>query len=147
MPSALGNFFVKAIATSPLHRMLGEGLGVITVEGRKTGRLYSTPINVTKENEGFTVTSLRSRSWWRNLRRGRTAQLQVSGRPYSVRGEVVEGHAEVARDLTRYFKQHPGYARYFGVRLAPDGEPIREDVERAAGERVIIHLCPAKAPG
>ena len=144
MPSAIGNFFVKTIVSSPLHPMLGDGLAVITVEGRKTGRLYSTPINVMKESGGFTVTSLRSRSWWRNLRGGRPAQLRVSGQQYSVRGEVVEGHAEVARDLTAYFQQHSGYARYFGVRLAAEGQPIREDVERVADERVLIHLCPAK---
>ncbi len=147
MPDPISNFFIKTILNSPLHPMLGSGLAAITVAGRKTGKLVTTPINVVKEGGRFTVMSLKSRSWWRNLRGGQVAQLRVSGQPYSVRGEVVEGHAEVVDGLTGYFQRHPGYAKYFGVRLAADGQPIREDVERAADERVIIHLCPAKTSG
>ena len=147
MPGAIGNLFMTAIVNSPLHPLLGSHIAVITVEGRKTGKRYSTPVNVVKDGDGFIATSLRSRSWWRNLRGGRTARLRVSGKRYTVRGEVLEGQNEVVDGLTRYFQRHPGYAKYFGVRLAADGQPIREDVERAADERVIIHLCPAKTSG
>jgi hypothetical protein len=144
MPDPISNFFVRTILNSPAHSLLGSGLAVITVTGCKSGRLIATPINVEREGDRFTVTSLRSRSWWRNLRGGRPAQLRVAGRLHSVRGEVVEGRAEVADSLAGYFRRHPGSAKYFGVHLAADGQPIREDVERAAGERVIIHLCPSE---
>ena len=144
MPSAIGNFFIQTIVSSPLHPRLGSGFAVITVEGRKTGRLYSTPINVVNEGGLFTVFSLRGRHWWRNLRGGRLAQLRLSGKQYSVRGEVIETRGEVLAGLRCHFERYPSRAKYFGVRLAADGQPARDDLERAAGERVIIRLLPAK---
>ena len=145
MPNAISNFFMKTIVNSPLHPLLGSNFAVITFEGRKSGKRYSTPINVTQNGESFTAVSLRSRNWWRNLRGGRQAQLRVSGRQYVVRGEVLEDHDAVVGGLAEYFKQNQGYARHFGVRLGPDGQPSREDLDRAADERVIIQLRPATA--
>ena len=141
----ISNFFMKAIVNSPLHPLLGDKFAVITVEGRKTGKLYSTPINAVKEGDTFTVVSLRSRNWWRNLKGGRPAKLRVSGKQYSVRGEVLEDHGAVAGSLARCFKQNPDCARYFGVRLASDGEPVRDDLDKATDGRVIIRLSLAIA--
>ncbi len=146
MPGAISNFFMKTIVNSPLHPLLGSNFAVITFEGRKTGKRYSTPINVTRDGDAFTAVSLRNRNWWRNLRGGRQAQLRVSGRQYTVRGEVLEDRGAVIDGLTRYFTQNPGYARYFGVRLAPDGKPVSEDLDRAADERVMIRLSSVTAP-
>ena len=89
--------------------------------------------------------SFRNRTWWRNLRGGRQAQLRVSGRQYTVRGEVLEDHGAVVDGLTRYFRQNPGFARHFGVRLAPDGESVSEDLDRAADGRVMIQLSSVTA--
>ena len=145
MPGKLSNFFMKAIVNSPLHPVLGSNFAVITFEGRKSGKRYSTPINVTRDGDAFTVVSFRNRNWWRNLRGGRQARLRVAGRQYIVRGEVLEDRAAVVEGLAQYFKRNPGYAKYFDVRLAPDGEPLNEDLDRAANERVIIRLGLATA--
>lgn len=142
MPNTIGNFFVKSIVSSPLHPVLGRGLAVITVHGRKTGRAIATPINVTPDADGFMATSLRSRNWWRNLRGGVVAELRVDGRRQRVCGEVVEGHQAVAAGFAHYFDAHPNLARYFGVTLGPERRPARESLERLAEERVIIHLRP-----
>lgn len=142
MPGRISNFFMKTIVNSPLHPLLGNRFAVITVEGRKSGKQYSTPINVGRDGETFTAVSLRNRTWWRNLQGGRQAQLRVSGRQYTVCGDVLEDHDAVVDGLTQYFKQNPGYARYFGVRLASDGRPSGEDLDRAADERVIIRFSP-----
>ena len=140
MPGPISNFFMKAIINSPMHPLLGGNFAVITVEGRKTGRQFSTPVNVTQTGDGFTVVSLRSRSWWRNLRGGRPAQLRVSGKRYTVRGEVLERNDEVVDGLARYFQQHPSYAKHFGVRLDDGDQPVKDDLERVAGERVMVRL-------
>jgi deazaflavin-dependent oxidoreductase (nitroreductase family) len=143
MPGAIGNFFMKAIVNSPLHPLLGANFAVITVEGRKTGKRYSTPINVTKEGETFIVVSLRSRTWWRNLKGGRPANLRVSGKRHTVRGEVLESQDEVVDGLAQFLQRHPGYSKYYGVRLASDGRPMQNDLERVADERVLIRLSSA----
>ncbi len=144
MPSAFANNIVRAIVNSPLHPILGDSFGVISVHGRRTGKRYSTPINVRLEGDTFTAVSLRTRTWWRNLRGGAPAELTVAGRRSEVRGEVVEGHAEVVETLASYFKRYPGLAKYFGVQLGADGELEGEDLERAADERVVILLRPTE---
>ena len=145
MPGAISNFFTTTIVNSPLHPLLGKRFAVITVEGRKTGQRYSTPINVTPDGDAFTAVSLRSRTWWRNLRGGRAARLRVAGQHYAVRGEVLEAQGAVVDGLRQYFKQNPGNAKYFGVRLTADGQLSGEDLDRAAAERVIIRLRPVAA--
>ena len=38
------------------------------------------------------------------------------------------------------FAQFHGYAKYFNIRLGPDGEPDPQELERMAGERKLIKL-------
>jgi deazaflavin-dependent oxidoreductase (nitroreductase family) len=140
MPTPIGNLFMKTLVNSPLHPLLGKSFAVITVTGRKTGKPIETPINVVCVCETQMVSSMRNRTWWRNLRGGRTARLRQSGKLITVRGEVVEIPAEVAAGLAGYFAQYPGYAKYLNVRLGPDGKPDSREMERVARERVLIKL-------
>jgi len=142
MPSVLGNFFMKVIINSPFHSLLGESFAVITFEGRKSGKHYLTPVNVARVDGEWTIVSMRERTWWRNLRRGRKAQLRVVGQRLQVRGKVVEDSTEVLTGLTNYFSQYPGFTRYFDIHLGSDGQPVKEELERAAGSHVIIRLRP-----
>jgi hypothetical protein len=69
----------------------------------------------------------------------------VSGKQYTVRGELIENRDEVYDGLRDYFKQYPKHAKYFGVRLDPTGQPSEDDLSRVADERVIIRLHPEGA--
>lgn len=140
MPGRFANRVVRALVESPLHGLMGDRLGVIHVAGRATGRTYATPVNVDREGPGWMVTSLRERTWWRNLRSGAPAKLRIAGRTRAVQASVEERPEAVLEALTAYFGRRPKEARYFGVRLDAAGRPAREDVERAAAKRVIIRL-------
>ena len=143
MPSTVGNFFMKAMINSPLHSLLGDSFAVITVTGRKTGRAISTPVNVSFAENSYMVVSMRDRTWWRNLRGEVPAQLKVAGKTFPVRGEIIEDPVAVQEELRQYFKRHPGNAKYFNIRLSPEGEPDLEGLQRAAKERLIIRLNPS----
>ena len=143
MPGSFGNFFIKAIINSPLHFLLGDSFAVITVTGRKTGRAISTPVNVSRDEGSYTVVSMRDRSWWRNLRGDVPAHLRVSGKTFPVRGEIIEDSSAVREELRQYFRQRPGSAKYFNVRLTSEGEPDPEGLQHAAEERLIIRLHPS----
>ena len=140
MSSSFGDLIVKTILRSPLHPVLGKNLAVITIQGQKTGRRYSTPINVIPEGEGYVVISFRRRMWWRNLRSGATGWLYRVGRERLVKGEVLEHSQAVREGLLTHFTRHPDYAKYFKVRLANNGQPNLEDIDRLVQERVIIRL-------
>ncbi len=144
MSPNIGNFFVKTIVNSPLHPLLGRGMAVLTFEGRKTGKRYTTPINVVRDGDVFLVTSLKGRNWWRNLRGGKTLQLTLEGRQRDVYGVVVENEDKVIAEFRHYFIINPKAARFFGVRLDPKGQPVEDDLKRIADDRVFIKLFPAK---
>jgi deazaflavin-dependent oxidoreductase (nitroreductase family) len=136
----IGNTVMRAIALSPVHFLLGNSIGVIDVQGRKTGRTYSTPINAIPQDGAYLVTSLRNRTWWRNLRGEQTATFTLGGKRMNVRGEVIEDTPAVSDALLRLFRANPRYARYFGVKLDAANQPSVDDIENIARERVVIRL-------
>ena len=136
---------MKAIINSPLHPLLGPSFAVITVTGRKTRRVLSTPVNVSYADNCYTVTSMRNRTWWRNLHGDAPAQLRVGGKTFQVRGEIIEEPGAVREELQRYFQKNPDRAKYFNVRTTPEGGLDPADMQRAAEERLIIRLRPSTA--
>jgi deazaflavin-dependent oxidoreductase (nitroreductase family) len=145
MPSPIGNAFMKAMINSPLHGLLGERFAVITVTGRKSGRAITTPINVSRDDNSYTVVSTRDRTWWRNLRGDASAHLRNAGRTFTVRGEIIEEPGAVREELQRFFQRYPGDAKYFKIRLTSEGEFDPDGLQRAANEKLIIRLRPSAA--
>jgi deazaflavin-dependent oxidoreductase (nitroreductase family) len=140
--ASIGNAFIAALLRSPFHSLLGDSFGVITVTGRKTGRRISTPINLAKTAEGFTVVSYSMRSWWRNLLGGRGGEIRVGGRTIPVTARIIDRPDEVQDGLKAYFKRYPEYAKFFEIRLDEHGEIPEELLARVAKDRVIIQLMP-----
>ena len=142
MPNPIGNAFMSAILRSPLHPLLGDSFGVITVTGRKTGRRISTPINIARAADGFTVVSFRNRTWWRNLLGGRAGELRAGGKTIPVTARIIEQPGEVQDGLKAYFDRYPEYSKFIGIRRDEQGVIPEADLARAAGDRVIIRLIP-----
>jgi hypothetical protein len=141
MPTAIGNFFMKAIIRSPLHSMLGPDFAVITLRGRRTGREFSLPINTAAQPDGsLMVVSLRSRTWWRNLAGGAEAGLRLAGKTLRVRADIITDAGQVAAGLAEYFARNPGRAKYFDIPVSADGWPDPAQFRRVAAERVLIRL-------
>jgi deazaflavin-dependent oxidoreductase (nitroreductase family) len=67
------------------------GFGVVTNEGRKSGRLYRTPVNVFREPEGVLIalTYGRDSGWVRNVLAAGGCQLETRGVPYQLSGPVL----------------------------------------------------------
>lgn len=135
-----GNSFVKFILRSPLHGLIDTGVMLITVKGRKSGKPISTPVNYVPTGDTLAIVSLRERTWWRNLRGGAPVTVRVEGKDAAGRGEVIESDAEVAASLIEYLARAPQVAKYFQVRLNPDGSPNGDDAARAARSRVMVRV-------
>lgn len=140
MANNLGNTFMKLLINSPLGGVMGESMAVITVTGRKTGNLISTPINVVKTGSTFTVISSRERTWWRNLRGGAEADLRVAGKTHRVNGKVYESIEEVKPGMIQFFNYQPKTAKYLKVWVNEDGSLNEKDLDRVVNERVLIKL-------
>ena len=134
-----GNTFVTFILRSPLHGLMSGSTMLITVTGRKTGSLITTPVNFYQEGDTLWVISSRERTWWRNLKGGAAVKLRLRGREESGTGEVLLDEAEVAPQIGEYVRHLPMSARALGVRLQ-DGQPNLEDLRRLAQGRVMIRI-------
>ncbi len=134
------NPIVKALLRSPLHGLIGKSIMLITYSGRKSGQVYTIPVNCVRTGNVFIITSFRHRSWWRNLRGGAPVVLRVQGQDLKAVGEVVEDDEGVAAGLMEYLRLAPEQVGYFKVGLDSEGHPKPDDTAQAALKRVIIRL-------
>ena len=123
---------------SPLHGMLSGSFMLISVRGRKSGRIICTPVNYVREGNRIWVTSQRNRTWWRNLRGGAPVNVFVQGRELKGHGDAMVDQPSVAAGLATYLRLKPQLAKYYHVGLDATGQPVPADCERAALERVAI---------
>lgn len=100
--------------------LLGLGLGprhtyLLTVRGRKTGRLYSTPVRLVEERgQRWLVAPYGEVAWVRNSRATRQVTLSRGGE--SKTAAIVElGPKEAAPILKRYLTQVPITRPFFDV--------------------------------
>ena len=132
------NPIMKSLLYSPLHGLVSKNVMSITFTGRKSGQVYTVPVNYVPDGNELLTVSLRGRTWWRNLRGGALVTIRLQGRELKATAEVIEDGSAVATSLMDLLKGAPGYARYLQVKSAPDGQPSITDVCRAAQERVIV---------
>lgn len=142
MADIFGNSFIKFLINSPLYPLVGMNLGVITVTGSKTGESISLPVNVSQVNGIPTIISKRDRTWWRNLRGGKTARLHISGKSNLLRAETMENPEMVTAGLMDFFKEHPSNIKYFGINSEAGNKIYPEALRTLSEERVIIRLFP-----
>jgi deazaflavin-dependent oxidoreductase (nitroreductase family) len=127
---------------SPLHGLISGNTMLMTYQGRKSGKTYTTPVNYLRmqdsEGQYLLTTSKRDRTWWRNLRGGASVTLRLRGKDLRARAEAIEDEPAVAGELGAFFKQAPKMAKYFDVRLNADETPVQEDLVKAAQARVVV---------
>lgn len=137
------NPIIALILRSPLHGMLSNGIMLVTYTGRKSRRTISVPVSYVRDDEDDNVlwtTSLRKRTWWRNLRREALVTLRLRGKNRPARAEALEDEDEVADALYYYLTLTPSFAKHFDVALDEEGEPVEEDLVRAAQKRVVVRF-------
>ena len=121
--NALANGIMRALLRSPLHGLVSNRVMLITVSGRKSGRLYTTPVNYVRDGDIITVISRRNRTWWRNLRGGAQVTVRVRGKDLKGVAEVVVDDKEaVAKALLAL---HPRYSAERAARRAQDRVLVR----------------------
>jgi deazaflavin-dependent oxidoreductase (nitroreductase family) len=136
-----GNIMFSWLLRSSLHGLLSKNFVLVSVTGRKSGKVYTTPVNYRRAGEALQVISTRERTWWRNLRgEGAAATLHLQGKDVQTWGQVLEDEQEVAQMLVDYLMQVPQVARYFGVKPGPDGKLSEDEIRQAAKDKVIVEF-------
>jgi hypothetical protein len=70
----LVNPVVRLLLRSPLHPVLSRSLGILSYQGRKTGRWRSLPCMYARDGQDLYVVpgQPERKVWWRNLRQPHT---------------------------------------------------------------------------
>ncbi len=116
--------FVAAVLRSPLHGLISNAVMLVTVKGRRSGRVISTPVNFVRDRESLWAVSQPDRQWWRNLRGGAPVTLRLAGRNIATLGTALETSEDAARGLAHMVKWQPALRTRLGL---PSPKPQTPD--------------------
>lgn len=134
------NPLVIWLLRSPLHVAISQGVMLVSVTGRKSGKPIAVPTNYLRDGNTLWVISWRARTWWRNLRGGARVQLLLAGKRREGHGQVIEEETAVAQRLLAYYRNAPKAAKYMGIGLDAAGLPVAPDCARAAQKLVVVRI-------
>jgi hypothetical protein len=134
-----GNDFMAWVLRSPFHGMLSSGMMLITINGRKTGKNYTTPVGYYHEEGCLWVITSRERIWWRNLLGGSRVSLLLKRKLVQGEAEVELDEGAVAMRMVEYLRHVPQAARQMGIRIV-NNVPDTEDIARTAKDRLFIRI-------
>jgi deazaflavin-dependent oxidoreductase (nitroreductase family) len=112
------------VVVRPLARrgLIGPRTHLLTVPGRKTGRLWSTPVSLVElDGERYAVAPYGDRNWVKNARAAGWVELQRGRRRERLVVEELDAEAAVAV-LRRYVELSRVTRRFFNVSLTSPRE-------------------------
>jgi len=113
-----GDFWVKIKPMQKIHqRLYASGRGwiigwlilLLWHTGRRSGRLYSTPLQYEKIDGAYYVGAARGAKadWFRNVQANPSVEVSVGRRHFTARAEAVTDPEKVADFLAFRLKRHP----------------------------------------
>jgi deazaflavin-dependent oxidoreductase (nitroreductase family) len=128
----VANPVVRAVAGSPLQRVLDAHLLVLHITGRRTGRRYSIPVGFAALGDALLVVT--QHRWRANLRSLTDVTVSHRGHTRPMTAELVEEPAAVAAVLAAAIERigRAEVGRRFGLTLPGDVGPA--ELEAAVRE-------------
>ncbi|WP_188895333.1 nitroreductase/quinone reductase family protein [Microlunatus endophyticus] len=141
VPLAVKAFFMVVLHT-PLHPLLSRRWASLEFTGRKSGKVFHTPIGYYREGDRVWITT--GSPWWKNLRGGARVRILIRLKACEGTADVVSDPVEAARRLRQILDAVPTLAYPGDVRIV-DGKVSDAELDRviAAGRKVMeIRLLP-----
>lgn len=131
---------MMALLRSRFHGIVSKDIHIVTFTGRKTGKIYSTPVSYIQEDSRVSFSTNGENIWWRNLIGGADVTLTLRGEEVPATTEVIYGEgAETEAALTDFFTKMPRDAKYSGVKIEKDGTPNKDSIATCAKKFVVVH--------
>jgi hypothetical protein len=136
----VGNVFMRALIRSRLGERM-QGLSILTMTGRKSGKRYSVPVSVI-DLDGSPIV-LTASPWKMNLRGGADVEVRAGRTTRPMRATLVEDPERVADVYERLLPTvGAAHAKRLGVVLAGDRLPTRRElIEGVGGRRALVTLA------
>jgi deazaflavin-dependent oxidoreductase (nitroreductase family) len=130
---------MKFVLRSPVHGMLSKNIMLITFTGRKSGKMYTTPVSYSQKDDR--VYLFTHANWWKNLRGGAPVTVRLRGRDLTGLAEpVVEDKPAIAQQLAEHLREVRMDAGWYGVSFDEHGNPRPEEVEKAVQSVVMVRI-------
>jgi hypothetical protein len=107
----LQNPLMKWLLQSPLHGLVSSWYLLIHVCGRKSGQIYTTPVQYKQVGNTLTIISNKDYQWWRNLKGGAALQVCLRGQGLNAWGDVSEQLSDVEAAYKLLYPQMEGEFR------------------------------------
>ncbi len=93
------NFIISALVRSPLHRLLSGTVVLLRYRGRKSGQLYTIPVQYARADGDLVLFAMGAarKQWWRNLRSRPEVDVLLRGVWRRATARVVPGDEVLAR--------------------------------------------------
>ena len=151
MRSVMGvaNPAIKGLLGSRFAGPMGKALMLLRFTGRRSGKLYTTPVGYVRDGDSVVVVTSPTYTWWKNVRDGADVEVRLDGSWRKAHARVLPtDDPEFDRAVGIQVKgRGPGMLQGFGVAVDDDGHippDARADMDRKA-LIVLIELEPAEA--
>ena len=114
----LFNPLVRWILGSRLHGLMSKNVMLISFQGRKSGKHYTTPVEYFRSDQEvwIIVGFPEKKRWWMNLKGGAAVNLCLRGEWYSGLAVALEGEADrtpIVRGLELITAHYPALNRKY----------------------------------
>lgn len=141
LESNVANPLLRAVLRSPIHGVVSSRLMLLSYEGRRSGKRFTTPVAYERDGTAIVVTTFReSAVWWRNFQDGHPATIWIEGQRFDAVGRATTDGDAVADWLGALAER--GRTRmldFFGL----DPDAPRAEREAAAERLVVVRFTPA----
>lgn len=129
--NTLGNMVMKPLLVSPLHFLVSNHLLLLRFKGRKSGKLYATPVEYRQQGDELMIFTQQERKWWRNLIGGAAVTVILKGQAVAAVAEPFTAEQIPLGDLLRQMYPYLSNDRraalephsvYIKVRFAKTGQ-------------------------
>lgn len=128
---------MKTILRSPFHGLLSNGLAIITFTGRKSGKIYRTPVAYHVESDNVVYVFTRS-PWWKNLTDATSINLRIKGKNRQFKPEIIQDNARVWEIISHYIEHYDGNYRRVGVMMSEGASEA--EIRTAVSDMLAIRL-------
>ena len=135
------NFVVVSISKSLFHPIISKSILVLKFKGRKTGKKYLIPVSYYEySKQRLVCVTDRPNIWWRNLISVEEIEILFRGKMRKASVEVESENDDLIKAHLAALCEHSRVDGFFAKVRYKQGEPIEEDLKRAASRMTSIEI-------
>jgi len=99
----LQNPMMRWLLRSPLHSLVSKFYLLLSVTGRKSGKVYVVPVQYMQQGDTLLILTSADYLWWRNLRGGAAVKVQLRGKQRDAQAKAFSESAIVAEVVRQMY--------------------------------------------